>query len=222
MSSFVHLNVHSEYSALTGTSSVESLCEAARKRGFDSIALTDRNGLYGAVNFQESAKANGIKPIFGAELEAGSYRALLLVKDSIGYANLCRLLSARHEDSHFDFLGSLMRYRTGLVVATANSDIALPLKRQAIDDLYIEITPGKNIHQSFAFSRSAAIPPLATNRVHFTSPDEFALCKVLTAVRRNTKLSRVSDLEIESRHWLLPDDLMEREFPDDSEAIANT
>src|ERR1043166_3550460 len=102
MSNFVHLNVHSEYSALRGISSIQKLCDAARRRGFDALALTDTNGLYGAVRFQEIAKANGLKPIFGAELKTKSDRALLLVKDSAGNANLCRLLSARHEHSDFD------------------------------------------------------------------------------------------------------------------------
>jgi error-prone DNA polymerase len=222
MSSFVHLNVHSEYSALTGASSIESLCEAARARGFDAIALTDTNGLYGAVRFQEIAKQTGLKPIFGAELENNSQRALLLVKDSTGYGNLCRLLSVRREDSRFDLIESLIRFREGLIVATGNGEIALGLKRHAGDDLYVEISPGKEMNRALALSQTAGLPLLATNRVHFTSPEEFPICRVLAAIRENTKLSRISDLYFEAQHWLSPADVFVPRFPNLSEAIANT
>ena len=180
MSMFVHLNVHSEYSAGSGVSSIESLCDAARTRGFDAIALTDTNGLYGAVRFQEIAAQKGLKAIFGAELEDNlHHRALVLVREGTGYANLCRLVSMRHEDARFDLIRNLSRYRDGLIIATDNSEIALTLKQQDPHNLYIEILPGKKMDRCLALSRTAALPPLATNRVHFTNPEDFPLCGVL-------------------------------------------
>ncbi|MGH8701930.1 MAG: PHP domain-containing protein, partial [Burkholderiales bacterium] len=89
-------------------SSLEALCEAARAQGADTLALTDTNGLYGAIRFLEVAKQAGLRPIIGAELtheEAehaqARHRAVLLAKTAEGYANLCRLLSARHCDASF-------------------------------------------------------------------------------------------------------------------------
>src|SRR5919198_2174783 len=116
MSQFVHLNVHSEYSAMAGVPSLESLCRAARERGFDTLALTDTNGLYGAVRFVEIARQQGIRPIIGAELRHKQSRALLLVKTKKGYANLCRILSARREDPDFNLSNTVSRFREGLVV----------------------------------------------------------------------------------------------------------
>ena len=69
MSSFVHLHVHSDYSPMEGVSSLTALCEAARAQGADTLALTDTNGLYGAIRFLEIAKETGLRPILGAELK---------------------------------------------------------------------------------------------------------------------------------------------------------
>ena len=60
------------------------------------MALTDTNGLYGAIRFVEEAKQQGLRPLLGAELTTADHRALLLVKTPDGYATLCRLLSERH------------------------------------------------------------------------------------------------------------------------------
>ena len=72
MSEFVHLHVHSDYSPMEGISSLQALCEAARAQGADTLALTDTNGLYGAIRFLEVARDVGLRPILGAELTSDS------------------------------------------------------------------------------------------------------------------------------------------------------
>src|SRR5438105_2076284 len=62
------LHVHSCFSFLDGGSSVEALVERARACGYKALALTDTNGLYGAVRFHKAATAAGLRPIIGAEL----------------------------------------------------------------------------------------------------------------------------------------------------------
>src|SRR5207302_2092214 len=54
---------------MEGVSSLTALCEAARAQGADTLALTDTNGLYGAIRFLEIAKETGLRPILGAELK---------------------------------------------------------------------------------------------------------------------------------------------------------
>ena len=93
---FIHLHVHSEYSAMRGVSSLEALCRSARRSRFPAMALTDTNGLYGAIRFVAEAHQQDLRPILGAELTTADHRALLLVKSPDGYATLCRLLSERH------------------------------------------------------------------------------------------------------------------------------
>ena len=113
---FMHLYTHSLYSPMQGVPTLEALCEAVRAQGQDRLALTDTNGLYGAIRFLEVARDAGIKPILGAELVHEARRAVLLAKTPIGYANLCRILSARHCDEAFDFTATVAQHRAGLVI----------------------------------------------------------------------------------------------------------
>jgi DNA-directed DNA polymerase III PolC len=92
---FVHLHVHSNYSLLQGAFSVQELVEAAAEAGMPAVALTDTNGLYGALFFYEAAREAGIKPILGAEIVYGSEQCVCLAADRQGYANLCRIVSER-------------------------------------------------------------------------------------------------------------------------------
>src|SRR5260370_1441518 len=64
----VHLHVHSNYSLLDGGSTVQALVERARATGMRALALTDHDGLYGAVRFHQAATAAGVRPILGAEM----------------------------------------------------------------------------------------------------------------------------------------------------------
>jgi DNA polymerase-3 subunit alpha len=68
MNDFVHLNCHSNFSLLYGGSSIDELIQRCSELGMGSLALTDRDGLYGAVRFYEKAVAAGIKPIIGCDL----------------------------------------------------------------------------------------------------------------------------------------------------------
>ncbi|MCK4375751.1 MAG: DNA polymerase III subunit alpha, partial [Candidatus Brocadiae bacterium] len=92
---FVHLHVHSNYSLLQGAFSIEELVEAAAGCGMPAVALTDTNGLYGALAFYETARQAGVKPIIGAEIVCGAEQCVLLAADRRGYANLCRIVTER-------------------------------------------------------------------------------------------------------------------------------
>ena len=71
-SPFVHLHVHSNFSFLDGGSRIEELVARAAELGQPALALTDHDGLYGAVRFAKACAKRGIKPIFGAEVRVQS------------------------------------------------------------------------------------------------------------------------------------------------------
>ena len=48
---------------------VEDLVERAVQLGLTALALTDHNGLYGAVRFATAAQDVGLRPIVGMEVE---------------------------------------------------------------------------------------------------------------------------------------------------------
>ena len=125
MSSFVHLHVASGYSLRYGTSRPEALVERAAAMGQDALALTDREGTYGAVAFALACREAGISPILGVDLAAapqvsasagparpqprvptparggvgvdpGHPRVVLLARGAAGWASVCRAVSAAH------------------------------------------------------------------------------------------------------------------------------
>jgi error-prone DNA polymerase len=65
---FVHLHVASGYSLRYGASHPRALVERAAEHGMDTLALTDRNGLYGAVRFAKACVIADVRPILGADL----------------------------------------------------------------------------------------------------------------------------------------------------------
>src|SRR5207244_7887489 len=87
----------SAYSFLDGASLPEELAVQAAELGYEALALTDHDGLYGSLEFAHAAKAFGVRPITGAEVTlADRSHVTLLVETARGYANLCRLLTAAH------------------------------------------------------------------------------------------------------------------------------
>ena len=97
---FVHLRTHSEFSVVDGMLRIDDAAAAARADGQVALAITDLNNLFGAVQFYQACRGQGIKPIIGADLwmepESGDKqpsRLLLLVQNTQGYLNLCELLA---------------------------------------------------------------------------------------------------------------------------------
>ncbi|KOG54329.1 DNA polymerase III subunit alpha [Streptomyces griseoflavus] len=68
MPRFTHLHTASGFSLRYGAAHPERLVERAAERGMDALALTDRDGLAGAVRFAKAAAAAGVRPLFGTEL----------------------------------------------------------------------------------------------------------------------------------------------------------
>ncbi|HEY8673028.1 MAG TPA: PHP domain-containing protein, partial [Candidatus Dormibacteraeota bacterium] len=95
MAHFAELAARSHYSFLEGAASPRRMVETAARLGISALGLCDRNGLYGAVELIQSARAHGLHPIIGTELElAGGSRLRLLARSRTGYRQLCRAVSA--------------------------------------------------------------------------------------------------------------------------------
>ena len=99
MPDFVHLHVHTQYSLLDGAIRIPSLMNKIKELGMSAVAMTDHGNMYGAVDFQKSAKKAGLKSIIGCEMyltlepyddsnDAKSYHLTLLAKNHTGYKNL--------------------------------------------------------------------------------------------------------------------------------------
>jgi len=65
---FVHLHVASGYSLRYGASHPQALVERAAEQEMDTLALTDRDGTYGAVKHARACRAAGLRPVLGVDL----------------------------------------------------------------------------------------------------------------------------------------------------------
>ncbi|HYT27256.1 MAG TPA: PHP domain-containing protein, partial [Actinomycetota bacterium] len=108
---YAELHCHSNFSFLDGASHPEELAEEAARLGLEALALTDHDGMYGAVRFAEAARAVGLPTVLGAELTLGlppdaggrghrnrpdpaGEHLVVLARGPAGYARLCRAVSA--------------------------------------------------------------------------------------------------------------------------------
>ncbi|MCI0650994.1 MAG: DNA polymerase III subunit alpha [Planctomycetes bacterium] len=113
---FAHLHVHSHYSLLDGVIPIPALVRAAKDRGMKALALTDHGNLFGAVEFFQTCKQEGIKPIIGMEayITDGSrfdrrrdtpgnnfFHLVLLARNEEGYRNLVRLSSSAYTEGFY-------------------------------------------------------------------------------------------------------------------------
>src|SRR5437763_11807086 len=97
MPGYIELHAPSAYSFLDGASQPEELAARAAELGYEAVALTDHDGVYGSLEFAHAAKHFGLRAITGAELTLdGGTHVTLLAETGKRYANLCRLLTAAH------------------------------------------------------------------------------------------------------------------------------
>jgi error-prone DNA polymerase len=102
---WAELHVHSQFSFLDGASDPEELVAAGAAAGLTSLALTDHNGLYGAVRFAHAAAEVGLPTVFGSELSVGlaekipgqtdpeATHLLVLARSVDGYHQLSRAIT---------------------------------------------------------------------------------------------------------------------------------
>jgi DNA polymerase-3 subunit alpha len=115
MPGFVHLHQHTQYSILDGAANIKKLLEKAKKLGMNALAITDHGNMYGAVEFFQKAKEEGIKPIIGCEIyvapvsrlekkgkeSRSGHHLILLAKNKKGYHNLAKLVTRGYSEGFY-------------------------------------------------------------------------------------------------------------------------
>ena len=216
---YVELHCHSYFSLLDGASSPETLVERAAALDYRALALTDHDGLYGAVRFWQAAKAKGIEPIIGAEVTlADGDHLTLLAETQHGYANLCRIISAGQlagqKGQPWLTMEALEKHASGLICLSGCRQGVIPsallakneLKaRQAASALREIFGPGRfwiEIQRHFlpddgrltaalaALAKRLGVGVVATNNVHYTERSGQRLHDVLTCIRHHTTLPK--------------------------------
>ena len=217
MAEYIELHCHTNFSFLDGASHPEVLVARAGEVGMPALAITDHDGLYGAVAFYKAAKKLGIRPIIGAEVTLeGGHHLTLLAKNKRGYSNLCRLithaqLTHSKGEAALD-LAALARYSSDLFCLSGckKGQIPASLKKgkgqEALDSArrYLEIFgPGSffielqnNLcpedrglcRELVKLATGLGVRYVATNNVHYARPEGHRLHDVLVCIRNRTTL----------------------------------
>ncbi len=159
---FAHIQVASAYSLQYGTTHPDALVQRAAELDQNIIGLTDRNGLYGAVQWARACMAAGIAPVLGVDLavERTEHRGIsgagirrtpahggvwvdethprvtFLATGAHGWASLCRLVSAAHAAPHTSPVlpwSALSQHHAGVVALLgADSEVGQALQAGAV------------------------------------------------------------------------------------------
>jgi len=248
MSRFVHLHTHSTFSFLDGTIPLRPLVERTRQLGMTALALTDHNGLYGAIEFYQICRELSIKPIIGAQVKLTDDSSLvLLARNMDGYRNLCEIITkANLRGGHLNFqcdVNDIVAYREGLIVLSGGkkgliSKLVLSrnfaeaeshcrwLQERSGGHFYLELqrfVPWDDfLNERLAeIAAACGVKLVATNDVHLLQPDDVALRRVLHAIQQGTLRERVKTAGNKEQVLKSPQQMV-RLFERYPEALANT
>ncbi|MCK4597296.1 DNA polymerase III subunit alpha, partial [bacterium] len=217
----------------SGAATIADLLSCAQKLGMRALALTDRNGLYGAVPFYKAARERGIQPILGTELDDPNnpqMRAVLLAENSRGFSHICPLITRRKLQDKFRLAEELERTPEDVIVLSADPSLLERLSGAlGADALYGELvhaTDGdgrKRIKQVIEIAKKRDIPLVATNDVHFTHAADHLLHRLLRAIGSNRTLFSLNGEEQASpQNYLSAPAQMSRIWREIPQAIGNT
>jgi error-prone DNA polymerase len=245
LASYVPLWCKSNFSFLEGASHPDELVEEAARVGIRSLALTDRDGVYGLVRAFVKARELGVHLIAGSQVtvEDGSH-IVLLAMDRRGYANLCNLISEGRLRSPKG--ESMVRWRevceraegllalwggSGSLLAGAADPVfvARDLKDAFGDRVYAMVTRHRNAEDIVAERRTReraarfALPTVTAVEVLYHTRARRDLQDVLTCLRHGVTLSTAGRLtRPNAEHALRSPYAFHLLFEDDRASIARS
>lgn len=226
---FVHLHVHTQYSIADGAAKIENLFEACEKMNMPAIAMTDHGNLYGAIEFLKAAVRHTdkdadlfefmkerrpfkVKPIIGCEVYTTDdmlNQLVLLAKNSAGYHNLIKIVSAgfigrRHDKPCVDY-NIIKAHSEGLILLSGglsgvisqeimkNDFVAADrwikqFKAVFGENFYVEIQNHGIAEQKIILphlmhlAKENGVKVVATNNVHYLTKMDAEVKKVLAAI----------------------------------------
>jgi error-prone DNA polymerase len=243
--SYAPLWCKSNFSFLEGASHPDELVEEAARVGIRSLALTDRDGVYGVVRAFVKARELGVQLITGSQVTAEDGSHLVLVAmDRRGYANLCNLVTEGRLRSPKG--ESMVRWREVCeraegVVALWGGDgsllagvpdpvfVARDLKDAFGDRVYAMVTRHRRAEDAIAEKRVReravrfGLPTVAAVEVLYHTRARRDLQDVLTCLRHGATLSSAGRLtRPNAEHALRSPYAFHLLFEDDRASVART
>lgn len=262
MSHFTHLHLHTDYSLLDGAITIEKLISFGKANNFKSLVISDHGNIFGAVKFFQQCKKAGIKPILGMEAyltedikikdaDRKYYHLLIIVQNSIGYKNLCKLISYSYQEGFYfkpriDY-EMLKKHSEGLIVTSACLGGHIPqllMKNQedaaqdrinwfldvfGHDRFYLEVQPEDQKDQAilnqkiYELSKKNNIKLVATGDCHYLAREDHEAHEIMLAIQTHDKMDNPNRYTFgDCRVYMRTQEEMLELFKDHPEAVWNS
>ena len=229
-----HLFVRSSYTLLNSTIQIRNLVKTAKELGYEAIALSDHNVMYGTVLFHDTCIQEGIKPIIGLEIdclyEEEVIPFLLLAKDNQGYKNLMVLSSLFHEKKEgYITIDELLQYKEHCFlivygeggpfdsyIINENSEELLKglntMKNQ-LGDCYIALSYQdtslwKRLNTFLKrICQTIGLKTIALNKIYYLKKEDAEAYRILTGIRLQKTIHDNSLQRIDGRYVLSKEEM---------------
>jgi|TARA_B110000495_G_scaffold70741_1_gene60377 error-prone DNA polymerase len=190
----------------------------------DTLALTDVNGMWGFIRFVQHCKDAGIRPIAGTNLITEKDEVIILAENQYGYENMCRAVSAVHDNPNQSVVDILEKRLAGLFIL-AHDELTLKKLINIIPDthLFIELRPGDQESLPKRMAKELKLEMVITGDVYFRSPSDHDAHITLRAIENNTTLEQLNISECKTdQHWFRSEAEMVTLFPNSLDALNNS
>lgn len=259
---FTHLHLHTDYSLLDGAITVDKLIAFGKTNKAKALGISDHGNIFGAVKFFQQCKKAGIKPILGMEayltedvkLKDPSkkyYHLLIIVQNTIGYKNLCKLISYSYQEGFYfkpriDY-EILKKHSEGLIVTSACLGGHIPqllmngkqeeaekrvdwfLEVFGRERFYLEVQPEDQKDQAvlnqkiYELSTKKDIRLVATGDCHYPSLDDHEAHEIMLSIQTHDKMDNPNRYTFgDCRVYMRTQEEMLELFKDHPEAVWNS
>ena len=207
------LDTKTVYSFMDSLVSIKKYVQRAKGLGYKSLGMMDVDNLYGAYHFLEEAKAAGLQPLLGLEMEiykdGNPLNLRLLALDSQGYCNLMKIstlkMMNRQNWEDFQHLFKGLALIVPIFEGLDQLDLGL--------DFYVGVFPDTP-------RQELTRPVLPLHTVRYFEQGDLETLQMLRAIRDNISLREVGHLS--SHEFLLAPASLEEAFVENfPESLTN-
>jgi len=231
---YTPLFIHSSYSLLSSTISIQRLVNHLHQQDFKAAAITDTQNMCGAMEFSLACAKKGIKAILASRVQfEGGHELLIYCKNSSGYQNLSYIISQSYEREAKAMAtwDSLRDNSDGLIVIVAPSILNCHEQAQLTElgeklekvEWYVGLEPNQaNFETSAYLSGHFDKPVVAVSPTYFLNPDEEEAHDVLLCIKNQTYLMETDRARSDPKFGLIPPGAIAQAYEGFEFAVENT
>lgn len=193
MNNFINLNVHSYYSLLMSSISIDDIILYAVKNKQKYVSLIDIKTMYGSMEFYQKAIKNNLKPIIGLQITYQEENVILIAKNFEGYQNLMKISSFINTNTSFE----LNKYIDNLLVIVK-------------DVKNIKWT--NNINDNFYSYNQSSFNPIAIRECFYLNKQDLKYVKALYAIKNNLLYSDTENITEYDDKFFLSNEQAQKQY----------